>query len=57
MEPDDEDLLLPGEDPEHPCPKCGAVSIAPADGVKRLCGTCHWMWSLTDPDKGYYLKL
>ncbi len=28
----DDDLPVGGEDPDHPCPRCGAVPMAPGDG-------------------------
>ena len=49
MEAPDESEPLAGPDPEHPCPNCGRIPIAPADGCTRWCiDGCWWKWNACD---------
>ena len=52
----DDDLPPPALDPANPCPKCGSVPLAPADGFGRMCTGCTWTWDLKHPDEGRYLQ-
>lgn len=52
----EEDDLLPSQDPENPCPKCGLPPWAPADGFARIC-ECGWYWWLGEPEKGRYFDI
>lgn len=33
-----------GFDEGNPCPQCGALPLAPGDGVGRICIECGWSW-------------
>ena len=37
---------LKGNDPDHPCPRCGVPSLAPMDGSARSCVECGHEWML-----------
>jgi hypothetical protein len=56
-EPWDDDMPPPGEDPDHPCPKCGSVPFAPADGSGRWCRACNWSWMIGVPGDHFVAPL
>jgi hypothetical protein len=60
---EDDDMPAGGPDEAHPCPKCGRVAHASADGNLRWClgapdgDGCWWMFDIStdEPEPGKYV--